>query len=144
MIGRTKSKVQNTNLTFLTTRGDLIETFKTLKRINHVKTEEWFCEVSDDVRATRSTTIVDEGGEKKRELVLKVERAKKDIRQNFFNVRAAKEWNLLPDKVKGQKSVLGFKAAYDSWKKGDKQPETATRAMTENSLVNHQQETNLE
>ena len=43
------------------------------------------------------------------------ESAKLDIRRNFFTMRVAKEWNQLPEEVKNQKSVDGFKNAYDRW-----------------------------
>ena len=44
-------------------------------------------------------------------------RAKLEVRRNFFMVRVEKEWNSLPKTVKGQRSVNGFKNAYDRWQK---------------------------
>ena len=39
-------------------------------------------------------------------------------------VRAAHVWNGIPDDVREKKTVNGFKAAYDKWKKGaQNQPE---------------------
>ena len=32
-------------------------------------------------------------------------------------VRAAKTWNEIPDRVKGQRTINGFKNAYDAWKR---------------------------
>ena len=46
--------------------------------------------------------------------MLEVERASLEVRRNFFHVRAAAEWNKIPEAVKIQKTVNGFKAAYDA------------------------------
>ena len=53
----------------------------------------------------------------RKETVLEVERANKEIRKNFFSVRAAKAWNEIPEKVKNQNNVNGFKNASVGWKK---------------------------
>ena len=61
--------------------------------------------------------------------MLEVERASLEIRRNFVHIRAAKEWNKLPDVVKKQKTVIGFKAAYDAWIRRlpiPQQPDSAT------------------
>ena len=44
-----------------------------------------------------------------------------EVRRNFFNVRATKTWNGIPDTVRQKKTVNAFKSAYDDWKK-KKQP----------------------
>ena len=49
--------------------------------------------------------------------MLEKERARLDIRKNSFTVRVVRKWNELPESVKNQKSVNGFKNAYDRWKK---------------------------
>ena len=66
--------------------------------------------------------IINEEGETRRKNVLKVEKARLEIRKNFFNIRAAKVWNEIPDNVREKKTVNGFKIAYDKWK-GDSQKE---------------------
>ena len=127
-------KLEDAGLTTLVERrrrGDLLETFKTLKGVNRVEKEAWFEVVGSDARSTRSTTMVGAEGETRRELVLKVERSRLEIRRNFFSVRAAREWNELPDAVKEAKSVNSFKNAYDEWRKTNQTPETANRAPTE-------------
>ena len=53
--------------------------------------------------------IVDELA-KRREVII-AERAKLEVRRNFFMVRVEREWNSLPETVKGQRSVNGFKNA---------------------------------
>ena len=62
---------------------------------------------------------VDGGGRVRREMVVSVERANLEIRRNFFVIRAANEWNTIPDNVKTQKSLNGFKNAYDACKKNN-------------------------
>ena len=47
---------------------------------------------------------------------MEIERANLELRRNFFVVRAAKAWNALPEKVKEQRTVIGFKNAYDAWR----------------------------
>ena len=49
---------------------------------------------------------------------MRVEAARLEIRKNFYNVRAAKTWNQIPDEVREKKTVNGFKNAYDKWKEG--------------------------
>ena len=52
-----------------------------------------------------------------------MESARLEVRKNFFNVRAAKAWNDIPQTVKEQTSVNAFKNAYDRWKKDANQNE---------------------
>ena len=52
----------------------------------------------------------------KKEMVLEVEKARLEIRRNFFSIRAAKAWNKLPEAIKQQTSVNAFKNKYDAWK----------------------------
>ena len=98
-------------------RGDAIETFKVLNGFSKVEKREWFEEVGEAVRPTRANTIITDQGQVKREKVLKVGSAKLEIRKNFFNIRAARLWNEIPDKVKRQTSVNAFKNAFDAWDK---------------------------
>ena len=57
-------------------------------------------------------------GEKvvRKESVLVVDRARLEIRRNFYSIRAAKGWNELPENVKSSTSINGFKSAYDKWR----------------------------
>ena len=52
---------------------------------------------------------------RKREVMV-VERVNLEVRRHFFMVRVGKAWNELPEEVKGQKSVNGFKNQYDRWR----------------------------
>ena len=52
----------------------------------------------------------------KKQSVLQVERARLETRRNFFSIRAAQQWNELPELVKNSTSINGFKNAYDRWR----------------------------
>ena len=114
-----KDKLKDAGLTTLKERrerGDAIQTFKVLKGFSKVSTENWFQIVPDDVRPTRSTTVVDGGEVRKKDSVLVVDRARLEVRRNFFCIRASKAWNELPENVKNCTSINSFKTAYDKWK----------------------------
>ena len=113
-----EEKLKDVGLTTLEERrkrGDAIETFKTLKGMNRVNKEKWFTREAEDSRATRRNTEVTEEGERRRSDMLVVEKARLEIRKNFFNIRAAKAWNEIPEEVKNQGSINAFKNAYDKW-----------------------------
>ena len=82
-------------------RGDLIETFKTMRGINRVNRDEWFrVQVEEEHRPTRSnTTVVGDSLERKREVIVR-ERTNLEVRRNFFSVRVERTWNMLPETVK--------------------------------------------
>ena len=118
-----EEKLKDAGLTTLRERrrrGDAIEAYKTLEQINKVDATKWFRVIGEEARPLRSNTEM-EGGNEKRKNVLEVERARLEIRKNFFVVRAAMTWNSLPETVKAAKTINGFKNAYDAWTQ--KQPE---------------------
>ena len=100
-------------------RGDMIETFKTMRGINRVVRDEWFSvrEEEEQAQSTRSNTVVVSGEAVRRKEVVRLERANLDTRRQFFTVRVGIKWNELPEEVKGQRSVNAFKNQYDRWKK---------------------------
>ena len=72
--------------------------------------------MEEEHRPTRSNTVVvGEELERRREVIVG-QRAKLEVRRNFFTVRVEKEWNSLPEMVKMQRTVNGFKNAYDRWR----------------------------
>ena len=79
--------------------------------------EKWFKIEEENTGPTRRNTTITEHGAVRRENVLKEEAARLEVRRNFFNVRAARTWNGIPDTVRQQKTVNAFKSAYDRWKK---------------------------
>ena len=98
--------------------------------INKVEKEGWFEIVGTEARSTRATTTIREEKERRREWVIRVERANLEIRRNFFTIRAAKEWNSLPDEIKESPTLNTFKNRYDTWKSKNNLPETAIREST--------------
>ena len=101
-------------------RGDMIETFKVLKRFTRVEKGEWFSFVGESQRSTRQNSEVREGAVERREEVLAGERYRLEIRKNFFNVRVTKMWNGLPDNVKKASTVNGFKSQIDAYLKNNR------------------------
>ena len=99
----------------------MIETFKTLKGFNKMEKDKWFTQVGEEARATRMTTMVTDEGVVRKENVLQLERARLDVRKNFFTIRAAKHWNELPETVKSKTSINAFKNSYDEWRKNQTQ-----------------------
>ena len=116
-----EEKLKDVGLTTLTERrerGDAIEAFKTLNGFNQVDKSQWFEIETEEQRPTRQNTVIDVEGERRKNNVLKVEKARLEVRKNYFNIRAANVWNKIPDEVRDKKTVNGFKAAYDGWKRG--------------------------
>ena len=109
-------------------RGDAIEVFKTLRGVNNIDESKWFRRISKEARPLRSNTAVTNGEEVRRD-VIEIEHAHLEVRRNFFVVRAAKVWNELPDEVRNQRTVNGFKNAYDAWGRRDKPKNTYESAV---------------
>ena len=119
-----EEKMEDAGLTTLKerrNRGDLIETFKTIKGFNKVQRDLWFeMQSGDGNRPTRANSQVKDGNvERKSEIIVK-ERAALDLRQNFYTMRVVREWNGIPEDVKNEKTVNGFKNALDKWKMEEK------------------------
>ena len=93
-------------------RGDMIETFKTMRGVNCVERGDWFSiQVDEEHRPTRTNTLI-VGGEVVRKWDAMVrEQAALEV-EIFFSVRVAKTWNLLPEEIKAQKTVNAFKNHY--------------------------------
>ena len=96
-------------------RGDMVETYKTLRGKNRVEKNEWFEAQEEDARPTRANATVIDGETVKKREVLVGQRANLEIRRNFFNVRVVNSWNRLPEEVKSAQSTNAFKNAYDGW-----------------------------
>ena len=98
-------------------RGDLIETFKTMNGFNRVERENWFRIQEESARQTRANTlIVGEEEVRRRELIV-AERPKLETRKHFFTLRVEKMWNEIPDEIRMQKSINGFKNNFDKWRR---------------------------
>ena len=88
-----------------------------MKGFNNVDKKKWFI-IGDDEeeRVTRARVTIEEGNREKREWRLYKPPARCELRNNFFTVQTVRPWNELPESVKAQKTVNGFKSAYDRWK----------------------------
>ena len=111
-------------------RGDMIETYKIMNGFNRVDKNNWFTITQESARATRRTASVTENGVVRKSHILELENPRLEIRKNFFNVRVVNDWNKIPEEVKTQKSVNGFKGAYDRWKKSKNTQKDVLRAST--------------
>ena len=120
-----EERLKNAGLTTLAkrrTRGDVIQAFKVLNGMSRVDKNEWFnLRENEEIRSTRANTCMTEEGAVRRENVMHMESVRLETRKNFFNVRVAKEWNRIPDRVKNQQSINAFKNAYDKWNREEKQ-----------------------
>ena len=54
--------------------------------------------------------------ERRREVIVR-ERTNLEVRRNFFTVRVEKTWNAMPETLKAQRTINGFKNEYDRWRK---------------------------
>ena len=105
-------------------RGDMIEVFRTMKGFNRVEKTNWFrFRDNNSNRATRSTVSVSGNVEQQRENVLFKENVRLDTRKNFFSVRVVDSWNRIPDEIREQKTVNGFKNKYDEWIAAETRPQ---------------------
>ena len=64
---------------------------------NQVDKKQWFEIESEEQRPTRQNTVINKEGERRKNNVLKVEKARLEVRKNYFNIRAANVWNKIPD-----------------------------------------------
>ena len=113
-----REKLRSVGLTTLEERrerGDMVETYKTLKGKNRVEKRDWFEIQEEDARPTRSNATVIDGETVRKREILVGQRANLESRRNFFNVRVVNSWNRLPEEVKAAPSINAFKNAYDVW-----------------------------
>ena len=97
-------------------RGDLIEAFKVLKGFYKVDKDVWFRRIDQrTTRETRSSVTVEDGTATQKTDILYKPQVSHDIRKNFFTIRVVRQWNALPESVRSQKTVNGFKTALDGW-----------------------------
>jgi len=81
--------------------ADLIQVYKILHRIDNVEKEQWF-EIQEGERITRG---------QQGKLKLKSQRARLDLRNNFFSHRVVSKWNNLPEEMRDCASIKMFKNA---------------------------------
>ena len=90
-------------------RGDVIKTYKILTGKVDVQPDTWFKPLMnrEGAASTRATCG---------HLNLDRREANSEMRKNQFSVRVVPKWNDLPNQVKQQTTLNGFKNAYDDHK----------------------------
>ena len=100
-------------------RGDMIQTFKILKGIDHVDYKTWFTKVNECHQRTRLAVSVSDNGEILHSENLLEPQSRLDIRRNFFSCRVVQPWNNLPPCVQNAADVQDFKVKYDDFTGGN-------------------------
>ena len=117
--GNYEEKLKQAGLTTLKKqrgRGDLIEAFKALKGFYKVDRDTWFHRADQRMtKETRLSVTIEDGTTTQNMEVLYKPPANHDIRNHFFTVRIVRSWNELPEVVKRQNTMNGFKTALDGW-----------------------------
>ena len=91
-------------------RGDMIEVWKILNKVEDVDPAHWFVMAAESSsRMTRQTCCP---------LQIATPTYQHEFRKNFFSVRCVPKWNSLPDCVKLAKSIDMFKAEFDKYSQG--------------------------
>ena len=122
LTGSYEEKLKSVGLTTLCERrerGDMIQTFKILKRIDDVDYRTWFTKVSESHQRTRQAVCVSEDGTVTQSENLIKPKSRLDVRKNFFSCRVIDPWNNLPPGVQCAADVLEFKTQYDSFIAGN-------------------------
>ena len=100
-------------------RGDMIQVFKIVNRIDQVNPNNYFTFPADiHNHATRSAVSIQTGAIT-RSSNLVPQAARYALRRNFFTNRAVAPWNSLPNWVKLVKKTDTFKANYDKFVKSN-------------------------
>jgi hypothetical protein len=89
-------------------RGDLITAYKVVEGKDRVDPATWFtmCRPADDGVTTRR-----QGGYRN----VEANKWRGEIRRNFWSVRVVDPWNSLPDEIKQQDTLNGFKNSLDNF-----------------------------
>ena len=81
----------------------MIEVFKLLNNFENINHEQFF--------------ELDFSNRRGHSMKLKKQRARTNLRQQFFSLRVVNEWNSLPPQVIGAKSINSFKNLIDKYYK---------------------------
>ena len=82
-------------------RGDMIETFKIIKGLENINSEQFFIKSTTNLRGHNCKLFK--------------KRANKICRQNFFSQRVVDPWNKLPQSIVDSESVGVFKRRIDKF-----------------------------
>ena len=86
-------------------RADHIQVWKILNRLDDVPEDTWFTRYREEDRRTRNRTD---------QTSLRIPNHNREVRRNFFSIRAASAWNQLPTEVRNQPSLTQFKSSLDT------------------------------
>jgi hypothetical protein len=91
----------------------MLQTFKIVRGIDKVNSEDWFQMAAQAERATRST----DGP-----LSIRPRAARLEVRRNFFSTRVVDSWNQIPCNVKNARNVGMFKRLYRTHREAQASP----------------------
>ena len=91
-------------------RGDLIQAYRVLNRVDAVDPSLWF--TLEQPRQGALSTRQNRGFKN-----VQKQEANIDLRRNFWSVRVVDQWNGLPDSVKECETVDYFKNSIDNLRK---------------------------
>ena len=116
-----EEKLKEVGLTTLAerrSRGDMLETFKILNKIDDVDYHTWFKKVGEQHQITRQAiSLTADGTIAGTENLIKP-KSRLDVRKHFFSCRVVDPWNNLPDDVRKSCGVDDFKKNYDHYMTG--------------------------
>ena len=105
-----QEKLKELNMQSLETRRkrfDIIQVYKIMNSLVDMNSNQWFTLVSEmAIRNTRQTADPNS---------LTIQRARTQIRQNFFTIRAAASWNSIPITIRSARSLQIFKNKLDEY-----------------------------
>ena len=90
-------------------RGDMIETWKILTGKENVNPASWFQMASEGDQTTRQASHPLN--------LYRPQKARLDMRNNYFSARVCQKWNSLPNNIKDSKTIETFKNRYDDFMK---------------------------
>ena len=118
LLGATyEDKLDEVGLTTLVDRrrrGDMLQTFKILNKIDDVEYHTWFSKVEEQHQKTRQAVSISSEGNVVATDKLVKPKSRLEIRRNFFSCRVVDPWNELPEEVRKSSSVQEFKTNYDN------------------------------
>ena len=88
------------------TRGDMIETYKTLSGLNNVERDRWFQIQEERARPTRPTREATEIVDGQQTMISK---------GTSFTVRVVDKWNELPRAINNARTLNSFKNQFYRW-----------------------------
>jgi hypothetical protein len=108
---RYEEKLTEIGLTTLEERRhqtDMLQVFKVLKKVDKVRSEQWFEMAAGGEWATRAAADP---------LNLRIPAPRLEIRRNFFTQRVPAQWNRIPSTLKCAATVNAFRSGYKMYRR---------------------------